>query len=157
MGLIPYSKQSIGEEDLLAVERMMKDDFLTQGPQVSEFEKELAEWFGVKHAVACSSGTAALHLAYASLGIDENSIGIVPAVTFSATANALKYQGAKPIFCDVDPESGLIDLESVEGILNNLNPGQKRSKNLIAPVSLTGSVAPLRDAGFLPTNMNFSW
>ena len=149
MGLIPYSKQSIGEEDLLAVERMMKDDFLTQGPQVSEFEKELAGWFGVKHAVACSSGTAALHLAYASLGIDENSIGIVPAVTFSATANALKYQGAKPIFCDVDPVSGLIDLESVEGIINNLNPNQKRGKNLIAPVSLTGSVAPLKGCRIL--------
>ena len=104
MAFIPYSRQSISGKDVTSVSQVMESDFLTQGPKVEEFENELSSWFGVKHTVACSSGTAALHLAYASAGVEEGSLGIVPAITFSATANALKYQSAKIKFCSVSPK-----------------------------------------------------
>ena len=108
MAIIPYSKQSINEDDILAVTDILRSDFLTQGPVIDEFESALAEYIGTKNAVCCSSGTAALHLAYASLGVNKSSIGIVPAITFAVTANAYRYLGAEVLFCDIDPKSGLI-------------------------------------------------
>ena len=82
MGLIPYSRQNISDNDVTLVNQVMNSDFLTQGPMVEEFENELSSRFGVEHAVVCSSGTAALHLSYASAGVKEGSLGIVPAITF---------------------------------------------------------------------------
>ena len=76
------------------------------------FEEDLRKAFSVDHAIACSSGTAALHLSYAALGVGEQSIGVVPAITFSATANAFRYLGAEVRFCDVDPR----DRTTVPGI-----------------------------------------
>ena len=80
--MIPYSRQSICEDDINAVTEVLRSDFLTQGPKIEEFENGLAEYFGADHAICCSSGTAALHLAYAGMGADQQSIAIVPAVTF---------------------------------------------------------------------------
>jgi len=156
MGLIPYSKQSISEEDVSAVKQVMRSDFLTQGPKTGEFESELETFFGVEHAVVCSSGTAALHLAYAALGIGPKSMGIVPAVTFSATANALRYQDAEIIFCDVEPDTGLIDVHSLEKCLNEVSDEQKKLANLIVPVSFAGSVAPLEECRVLADKHEFS-
>jgi len=156
MGLIPYSKQSISEEDISAIEQVMRSDFLTQGPKTADFENALASFFGVEHAVVCSNGTAALHLAYAALGIGPGSMGIVPAITFSATANALKYQDAEIIFCDVEPETGLIDIHSLERCLNEVSDEQKEQANLIAPVSFAGSVAPLEECRGLADEHGFS-
>lgn len=115
--MIPYSKQSIEDVDLEAVSEVLKSPWLTQGPKVSEFEAHLSETLQVKEAVACSSGTAALQLAYASLGVNSNSIGIVPSVTFAATANAFRYLGARVILCDVNPDDGIICLSSLEELL----------------------------------------
>ena len=143
MAFIPYSRQSISGKDVTSISLVMESDFLTQGPKVEEFENELSSWFGVKHTVACSSGTAALHLAYASAGVEEGSLGIVPAITFSATANALKYQSAKIKFCDVSPETGLIDPESLDQCLEQVSDEQKEKTNVVVPVSFAGSVAPL--------------
>ena len=72
---IPYSKQSLTQEDFDAVLEVMNSSFLTQGPQIDLFEKALAKRFQVKHAIACSSGTAAIHLSYASLGASADSVG----------------------------------------------------------------------------------
>jgi perosamine synthetase len=156
MGLIPYSKQSISEEDISAINQVMRSDYLTQGPKVEEFERKLASFFGTDHAVVCSSGTAALHLAYAALGIGPESIGIVPAITFSATANALKYQDAEVIFCDVEPHTGLIDVNSLEQCLSKVSEEQKAKANLIAPVSFSGSAAPLDECRVLADEHGFS-
>ena len=120
MPQIPYSKQNLTEEDLNSVLEVLQSNFITQGPQIGLFEAALAQRFKVEQAVACSSGTAALHLSYASMGATEESIGIVPAVTFSATANAFRYLGAKVIFCDVNPTDGIIDLNSLSQILEDL-------------------------------------
>ena len=107
MEIIPYSRQSISDEDISLVKKVISSDFLTQGPFIKKFENALESKLGVKHAVVCSNGTAALHLSYASCGINQESLGIVPAITFAATANALRYQGAKVQFCDVDPKTGI--------------------------------------------------
>ena len=81
----------------------------------------------MKHAVVCSNGTAALHLSYASCGINQESLGIVPAITFAATANAIRYQGAKVQFCDVDPNTGMICVDSLEESLSQVSEQQKKS------------------------------
>ena len=141
--MIPYSRQDITDEDIRAVTRVLKSDFLTQGPIVPAFEEALKQFFSVKHAIVCSSGTAALHLSYASLGVNSQTVGIVPAITFAATANAFRYLGAEVKFCDVDHETGLICPISLEAILHEIKPKPGRCPVLISPVSFAGATAPL--------------
>ena len=106
--IIPYGRQSLTEEDIAAVVSVLRGSYLTQGPAIDAFENALAEFIGCKHVVVVNSGTAALHIAYAALGIGPSDAVIVPAITFAATANAAVYCGATPIFADVDPNSGLM-------------------------------------------------
>ena len=141
--MIPYSKQTIEEVDLKAVAEVLNSSWLTQGPKVPEFENHLSEAFRVKRAVACSSGTAALQLAYASLGVNSESIGIVPSITFAATANAYRYLGAEVILCDVNEEDGIINLASLEEKLIHARKNHKFNIGVISPVSLAGKMAPL--------------
>ncbi|SKA92137.1 perosamine synthetase [Paucidesulfovibrio gracilis DSM 16080] len=107
--MIPYGHQSVDEEDIRAVTEVLRSDWLTCGARVGEFESSVADFCGAKHAVAVSSGTAALHAAMAALGIGPGDEVIVPAMTFAATANAVLYCGAQPVFADVDPDRLLID------------------------------------------------
>jgi perosamine synthetase len=109
--MIPYGRQSISEEDLRAVQEVLRSDWLTTGPKVPAFEAALAAFVGAKHGVAVSSGTAALHAAMHALELRPGDEVIVPAMTFAATANCVVYEGARPVFADVDPESLLIDPE----------------------------------------------
>ena len=106
---IPYSRQSIGEDDIREVVKVLKSPYLTQGPKIKEFEDALCKYTGAKYCVAFISGTAALHGAYFAAGFQKGDEVIVPALTFAATANAALYLGAKPVFADVDPMSGNID------------------------------------------------
>lgn len=112
--MIPYSTQDITDADIKAVSRVLKEPFLTQGPAVERFEKKVASIAGTKYAVALSSGTAALHGAYAAAGLTEKDEVIMPALTFAATANAALYLNATPIFADIDSSTGLIDVKDVE-------------------------------------------
>lgn len=111
---IPYGRQTVDESDVRAVLETLKSDWLTQGPAVEKFEKALADYCGVKYAVAYSSGTAALHGAYAAAGLGPGDELITTALTFAATANAALYVGAEPAFADVDADSGLLNAASVE-------------------------------------------
>ncbi len=111
---LPYGRQTIGEEDMAAVLEVLRSDWLTTGPKVGEFEAALARFCGVGHAVAVSSGTAALHAAMAALGVGPGDEVIVPAMTFAATANCAVFQGARPVFADVMPDTLLIDPEDVQ-------------------------------------------
>ena len=133
----------------------MNSDFLTQGPNVKDFENAIEQTLKVKHAVACSSGTSALHLAYSAAGINSKSLGIVPAITFAATANALRYQGAEVKFCDVDSKTGLICPDSLEEVIRNIPDSQKEELNIIAPVSFAGRVAPLPRCAEIAKANNF--
>jgi len=112
--LIPYSRQSVSQEDIRAVVTTLRSDFLTTGPKVEEFEETFAEQIGSKYTLAVSSGTAALHTAMTAIDIRPGDEVIVPAITFVATANAVAYMGATPVFADVDSETLLIDLEDIE-------------------------------------------
>ena len=119
---IPYARQSIDEQDVAAVCSVLRSDWLTTGPKVQEFEQAVADYVGVKYAVAVSSGTAALHAAMFALGIAPGDEVIVPPMTFAATANCVVYQGGTPVFADVDPETLLIDPQQVEA---KITPGTK--------------------------------
>ncbi|MCD4780259.1 MAG: UDP-4-amino-4,6-dideoxy-N-acetyl-beta-L-altrosamine transaminase [Candidatus Omnitrophica bacterium] len=101
MAFIPYGHQVIGDDDLQIVRAVLKSDYLTQGPYVRKFEEAVAKYCGVKYAVAVSSGTAALHLAYLALGVNKGDEAITSPITFLATSNAALYVGAKPVFADI--------------------------------------------------------
>jgi UDP-4-amino-4,6-dideoxy-N-acetyl-beta-L-altrosamine transaminase len=112
--MIPYGRQSIDDEDVRAVEEVLRSDWLTTGPAVARFERAIADFTGARHAVAVSSGTAALHAAVYALGIGPGDEVIVPPITFVATANAVVFQGGTPVFADVDQGTLLLDPAEVE-------------------------------------------
>ncbi|MEW5895423.1 MAG: UDP-4-amino-4,6-dideoxy-N-acetyl-beta-L-altrosamine transaminase [Candidatus Omnitrophota bacterium] len=114
MELIPYGHQSIGESDINAIVEALRSGWITQGPKVDEFEKALCEYTGAKYAVAVSSGTAALHLACLAAGVREGDEVITSPITFVATANSVLYCHGKPVFADVDINSGNINPEEIK-------------------------------------------
>ncbi|HEY2032361.1 MAG TPA: UDP-4-amino-4,6-dideoxy-N-acetyl-beta-L-altrosamine transaminase [Rhizomicrobium sp.] len=111
---LPYGRQLIEEDDIAAVTEALRGNLLTTGPYVDRFEHALAKAVGAKHAVVCSNGTAALHMAARALNLGAGTKIIVPAITFLATASAPHLNGAEIVFADVEPETGLMgpgDLE----------------------------------------------
>jgi UDP-4-amino-4,6-dideoxy-N-acetyl-beta-L-altrosamine transaminase len=106
--ILPYGRQVIEDDDVAAVAAALRADYLTTGPTVAAFERAFAERVGAAHAVACSSGTAALHLAALAVGLGPDDWMIVTSMTFLATANAARFVGAEVEFADVDPDTGLI-------------------------------------------------
>jgi len=135
---LPYGRHAISEDDIRAVEAVLRGDWLTTGPAVEAFEKALAEKAGAKYAVACSSGTAALHLAMLAAGIGRDDEVVVPAITFLATANAARLAGGEVLFCDVGASSGLMTEQSLDEALN-----RGRQVKAVAPVHLAGQCAPM--------------
>ncbi len=111
--LLPYGRQSIDNEDIAAVTRVLTSDWLTTGPLVTEFEQQFARFTGAREAVAVSNGTAALHTAMYALGIGPGDEVIVPSMTFAASANCVAFMGGRPVFCDVDPDTLLINPERI--------------------------------------------
>lgn len=111
---IPYGTQSISEEDIQAVVKVLRSDYLTTGPVVKEFEEKVAVYTGAKYAVAVSSGTAALHAACFSAGIKEGDEVITSPFTFAASANCVLYCGAKVVFADIDRKTYNISPEEIE-------------------------------------------
>ncbi len=106
---VPYGRQIVDEEDLCAVVDVLRSDWLTTGPVVERFEDAVCRYVGARFGTAVSSGTAALHAAMFALDVGPGDEVIVPPMTFAATANCVVYQGAHPVFADVDPKTLLID------------------------------------------------
>src|SRR5262245_44921701 len=106
---LPYGRQWLDEDDLQAVLRVLRSDWLTQGPAVPAFEEALAGACGARHAVAVSSGTAALHLACLAVGVGPGDVGVTSPITFVASANCVAYCGGAPAFADVDPVTVTLD------------------------------------------------
>lgn len=140
--LLPYGRQAIDESDIAAVTAVLRGDFLTTGPVVESFENALALRVQARYAVACSSGTAALHLAALALGLGEKSTVIVPTLTFLATANAVRYVGAEVEFADVDPRTGLMTAETFEAAKGRVTAAG-RSVDAVFPVHLNGQCVDL--------------
>ncbi|HEU0162101.1 MAG TPA: DegT/DnrJ/EryC1/StrS family aminotransferase [Rhizomicrobium sp.] len=110
---LPYGRQEIGDADIKAVVEALVSGWLTTGPRIAEFEKAFAAHCGAADGVAVNSGTAALHCAMRALGIGPGDEVIAPAITFAASANAALYEGAVPVFADVEPDTLLMDPASV--------------------------------------------
>lgn len=110
---LPYAHQVISDEDVAAVSEALRSDWLTTGPRIPAFEGSLAAATGARHAVAFSSGTAALHGAAVAAGLRPGDEAITTPMTFVATANAVLYAGATPRFADVTPDDLLIDPDAV--------------------------------------------
>ncbi|TDO95227.1 UDP-4-amino-4,6-dideoxy-N-acetyl-beta-L-altrosamine transaminase [Halanaerobium saccharolyticum] len=113
-GFIPYGSQWIDEQDIEAVIKTLKSDYLTTGPKIKEFEDKFADYVDAKYAVAIANGTAALHAATYAAGIKEGDEVITTPLTFAATANSVLYQDARPVFADIDPKTYNIDPESIK-------------------------------------------
>lgn len=112
--MIPYSRQYIDSYDIKEVVNVLKSAFITQGLKISEFEKSVAVYSGMKYAIAFSSGTAALHAAYYTVGVGDGDEVITSPLTFAATSNMVLAFGAKPIFADILLETGNLDPKKVE-------------------------------------------
>ncbi len=136
---LPYARQVIEDDDIAAVTDALRSDWLTTGPMVDRLEKALCETLGVRHAVACANGTAALHLAAMAIGLQPGDKVIVPSLTFLATANAGAYLGAEVVFADCDPHSGLMTGAHIAEALDRAGPGVKA----VFPVHLAGQCADL--------------
>jgi len=128
---IPFHRPYIAEEEMRKVVLTLKSGILTTGPKTAQFEKNFSGYLGCKYSIAVNSGTAALHIALAALGIKKDDEVIVPAMTFTATAQAICYTGAKPILVDVDKLTHNID---IAGIKKAITPRTKA----IVPVHYAG-------------------
>ena len=140
-GFLPYGRQDVDEDDIAAVVAVLRGDWLTTGPMVEAFEHALAERVGAAHAVAVNSGTAALHLSAMGLDLTPEDRVVVPSVTFLATANCVRYVGAEVIFCDVEPDTGLLDLNHFEALLRADHQGRIKA---VLPVHMAGQCADLK-------------
>jgi UDP-4-amino-4,6-dideoxy-N-acetyl-beta-L-altrosamine transaminase len=131
---LPYGRQVIEDDDIAAVAEVLRGDWLTTGPTVDRFEAAFAAKVGAPHAVVCSSATAGLHLAAMAAGLGPGDTAIVPAVTFVATANAIRYVGGDVVFADVDPTTGLMRPEDLKRALVQA----KGLVKAVLPVHLAG-------------------
>lgn len=136
---IPYSRQSIDDSDIQAVVETLKGDFLTQGPQITAFEEALKRYLNVSEVIVVSNGTSALHLSYLALDLKDAVVFTSP-ITFAATSNMLHAVGAQVQFVDVDPQTGLMDVESLKENLQALHTSKRLA---IVPISLQGISADL--------------
>lgn len=132
---IPYGRQDITEIDLEAVREVLVGDYLTTGPKVKEFEEKFASYIGSDYAVAVANGTAALHLCALALEVNEKSKVITTPITFSASANCVLYCGGSVEFCDIDPETILLDINKVKALIESKPKGTYEG---IIPVDFAG-------------------
>ena len=125
---ISYGRQHITDDDIQAVVDTLRSDYLTQGPRIPAFEKQLADYLGVQHACMVSNGTAALHLCAMALGIKPGDKVITTPITFVASANGFRY-------CGADAKTFLMDLDKLEQILQASPKGTYKA---VVPVDFAG-------------------
>tara|TARA_B110000093_G_scaffold32773_1_gene33530 strand:+ start:4643 stop:5788 length:1146 start_codon:yes stop_codon:yes gene_type:complete len=135
MNKIPYGRQNIDQDDVEAVLEALNHDFLTQGPKVVEFENKFAEYVGSKYAVAVSNATAGLHISVLALGLKEGERVITTPITFAASANCVRYAGGEVWFADIDPDTYLLDINSVRELIESKPKGFFKG---IIPVDFAG-------------------
>lgn len=132
---VEFYRHSLGEAEKASVAAVLDGLFLTTGPLARAFEQTFAAYVGARHCVGLSSCTAGLMLALKGWGIGQGDKVVVPALTFVATANAALHAGAEVVFCDVDPRTGLLDLNQVEDLL-----WRNRTIRAVIPVHLYGQM-----------------
>ncbi|QSR24575.1 UDP-4-amino-4,6-dideoxy-N-acetyl-beta-L-altrosamine transaminase [Nocardioides aromaticivorans] len=132
--MLPYGRQSITEDDVQAVAEVLRGDWLTTGPTVTRFEEAIGALAGGHRAVSCTSGTAALHMAYAGAGVGAGDEVVTTPMTFVATASGASILGAKVVFADTEEDTGLIDPAAVDALVT------ERTR-VVAAVDYTGHPA----------------
>ena len=135
MNKIPYGRQNIDQDDVEAVVEALNHDFLTQGPKVVEFENKFAEYVSSKYAVAVSNATAGLHIGVLALGLKNGERVITTPITFAASANCVRYAGGEVWFSDIDPDTYLLDINSVRELIESKPKGFFKG---IIPVDFAG-------------------
>ena len=140
---IPYSTQSIDASDYDAVLETLMSPYLTCGPKAGEFEDAVCSFTGALNAVAANSCTSALHLAMLALGVGPSDIVYVSAISFAASANCARMCGAQVEFVDVDPKSGLMDMDCLEQMLDEAQ-GEGRLPKAVVAVDLSGRCVDLK-------------
>ena len=140
MKKIPYGRQSIDQNDIEAVVSTLQSDYLTQGPKVREFESKFSKYVGAKFAVAVNNATSGLHLSVIALNLNKGDRVITTPITFAASANCIRYAGAEVWFADIDPNTYLLDINSVKELIESRPKGFFKG---IIPVDFAG----------LPVNM----
>ena len=143
--VIRLARPDTGADEAAAVAEVLESGMLTMGAKVAELEAGLAAACEVEHAVAVSSGTAALHLAVLALGIGPGDEVIVPAYTFPATANVVALAGATPVLVDVDPET--INIDPGEGRGHAADEGDHAGAPVRPPRAARGAARPAADRG----------
>ena len=132
---IPYGRQNITEEDIEVVVETLKSDYLTQGPKIREFEEAFARYVGAKYAVAVNNATAGLHLGATVMDVQPGDKVIVTPLTFAASANCIRYRGGEVVFCDIDPNTYLMDINKLQELLSSSPKGTFKG---IVPVDFAG-------------------
>lgn len=140
--LLSYGKQWIDEQDILAVETVLRGDYLTTGPSIKEFEEQVADYVEARYAVAVNSGTAGLHIAMYGCGIKPGDEVLVTPMTFAASSNAILYMGAVPVFVDIEETTYNIDVNKIEEKITD------KTRAIVA-VDFTGQPADLERLRYL--------
>jgi perosamine synthetase len=147
---VPFYRPAIGDREIDEVVKCLRSGWLTTGPNCAEFEAEFARYVGAKHAIALNSCTAALHLALEAIGLNRDELVLVPAMTFAATAEVVRYFDAIPVFVDCDPVTQCIDVAAARETMNRLRTGHSvagvrnlysRRVRAIIPMHYAGQMA----------------
>mgnify|MGYP001150590259 CR=1 FL=1 len=152
--MIPYGRQSISEADISAVVDVLRSDWITQGPAIATFERSVADYCGVKHAVAVSNGTVALHAACAALGLGPGGLLWTSPITFVASANCARYVGADVDFVDIDPMTLNMGVEALTAKLENAEK-TGRLPDVVVPVHFGGLSCDMTAIGDLASRYGF--
>ena len=150
---INYGKQSIDSNDIKEVIKVLKSDYLTQGPNVEKFENSLKKYFKSKYCCVVSNGTAGLHLASRALGWQKDDVVIVSPITFLASANCILYAEATPVFVDIDPFSYTIDPQKIEDRIKLLKKKKKKIKAIIG-TDFAGNCCDWKSLKYLSNKYN---
>jgi UDP-4-amino-4,6-dideoxy-N-acetyl-beta-L-altrosamine transaminase len=148
---IPYGRQNIDQNDIDAVISALQSDYLTQGPKVKEFESKFSEYVGAKYAVAVNNATSGLHLSVLALNLAKGDRVITTPITFAATANCVRYAGGEVWFADIDPNSYLLDINSVKELIESKPKGFFKG---IIPVDFAGLPVNMEDFRTLADSHN---
>jgi dTDP-4-amino-4,6-dideoxygalactose transaminase len=144
---VPFLRPDLGDQEVESVVATLRSGWLTSGPKVQQFEEEFATAVGGRHAVALNSGTAALHLAVEALKLKPGQAVLVPTMTFAATAEVVRYQGAIPILVDCDPATLNMNLDTAELMINRLKDGQLQ--NTLPRDLLVVGIIPVHVGGLM--------
>lgn len=152
---IPYSRQSVTEADIAAVAAVLRSDFLTTGPALDAFERDVAQLHQVRHAVALSNATAALHLGCLAMGVGAGDLVWTSPNTFLASANCARYCGADVDFVDIDPLTRNMSVQCLAQRLAQAQRAGGRLPKVVIPVDFAGLPADLREMRELADRYGF--